>query len=305
VQGGCRVKVQSPPGGAFPVTTTHLLYRDWAEPRLTEKSVGKSGRCEQMSKVQKFQFEDSPPAKDANLAKTDPKVNLNLATLATLAAGGDKKTISHPNGEAPKASGKSVSICPQCQGEIFLRTSFGKKFCYQCLCEMKAEIGKDTNGFTEVDLVLEEAVEKAEERSAILEQDGGLERKQADETARVLHIQPAIGELIRRGLIFIEGGPPGAQISDIPDQAPDQPTPANSAKVAKLYSGEAARASSPELILTCFECPLHEHDPVNPREGWGRCTIRNHGCYGLKPACNRSQRQKATKTQTDKGETVS
>ncbi len=107
---------------------------------------------------------------------------------------------------------KLISICPQCQGEIFLRTSFGKRFCFQCLSEMNDEIGICPADFNELDLVLEEAVEKAEERSAILEHDGGLERKQADETARAWHIRPVIMELLHQGLITIEtietpGGP--------------------------------------------------------------------------------------------------
>jgi hypothetical protein len=124
-----------------------------------------------------------------------------------------------PNGKInddESAGGKPISICPKCQGEIFLKTSFGKLFCYQCFCLMNVEMGIDNAGFTEVDLVLEEAIEKAEERSAILEHDGGLERKQANETARVMHIQPAIDDLLRRGLISIEGGDPGAQMAAPP-----------------------------------------------------------------------------------------
>ena len=48
-----------------------------------------------------------------------------------------------------------------------------------------------------------------------------------------------------------------------------------------------------EHILTCFECPLHEHDTVNPTQGWGRCTLKNRGCYGLRPACSEIQRRAA------------
>ena len=40
-----------------------------------------------------------------------------------------------------------------------------------------------------------------------------------------------------------------------------------------------------EHILTCFECPLHEHDTVNPSEGWGKCLKRNKGRYGCATAC--------------------
>jgi hypothetical protein len=46
-----------------------------------------------------------------------------------------------------------------------------------------------------------------------------------------------------------------------------------------------------EHVLTCFECPLHEHDMVNPTHGWGRCTLKKRGCYGLRPACSEIQRR--------------
>jgi hypothetical protein len=120
---------------------------------------------------------------------------------------GQVLTLSTP-AESPQASGKPISICPQCQGEIFLRTSLGKKYCYHCITEMNGEIGIPSTGLDEVDSVLEEAVFNAKERSAIMEYDGGLDRKQADEYARVMHIQPAIKELARRGLITIEGMSP-------------------------------------------------------------------------------------------------
>jgi hypothetical protein len=46
-----------------------------------------------------------------------------------------------------------------------------------------------------------------------------------------------------------------------------------------------SKPAMPERILTCFECPMHEHDTVNPPAGWGRCTLKKRGCYGLRPAC--------------------
>ena len=45
------------------------------------------------------------------------------------------------------------------------------------------------------------------------------------------------------------------------------------------------KPARPERILTCFECPMHEHDTINPSQGWGRCLHRGKGCYGLLPAC--------------------
>jgi hypothetical protein len=48
----------------------------------------------------------------------------------------------------------------------------------------------------------------------------------------------------------------------------------------------AATSPAPqEHILTCFDCPMHEHDPINQPEGWGRCTFKDKWCYGLRPAC--------------------
>ena len=40
-----------------------------------------------------------------------------------------------------------------------------------------------------------------------------------------------------------------------------------------------------EHVLVCYECPWHEHDTVNPSEGWGKCLKRNKGRYGCATAC--------------------
>jgi len=52
------------------------------------------------------------------------------------------------------------------------------------------------------------------------------------------------------------------------------------------YKQVPAVPAATERILTCFECPRHEHDTVNPPEGWGRCALNKRGCYGLRPACS-------------------
>jgi hypothetical protein len=64
----------------------------------------------------------------------------------------------------------------------------------------------------------------------------------------------------------------------------------NRGEVPSRQSYKQVLAATPpapkEHILTCFDCPRHEHDTVNPPEGWGRCTLKNRGCYGLRPACS-------------------
>jgi hypothetical protein len=40
-----------------------------------------------------------------------------------------------------------------------------------------------------------------------------------------------------------------------------------------------------EHILTCADCDFHKYQGPNPRQGWGRCTFKEKGCYGLRPAC--------------------
>ena len=47
----------------------------------------------------------------------------------------------------------------------------------------------------------------------------------------------------------------------------------------------------PAPPTTCFDCPSHEHDTVNPPEGWGSRTLKPRGCYGLRPACSEIQPQ--------------
>ena len=41
-----------------------------------------------------------------------------------------------------------------------------------------------------------------------------------------------------------------------------------------------------EHILTCADCSFHEYTGPNPAHGWGCCTYKDKGCYGLRRACN-------------------
>ena len=43
---------------------------------------------------------------------------------------------------------------------------------------------------------------------------------------------------------------------------------------------------TPERILSCADCGFHEYQGPNPAHGWGRCTLKKRGCYGLRPACS-------------------
>jgi hypothetical protein len=52
-----------------------------------------------------------------------------------------------------------------------------------------------------------------------------------------------------------------------------------------------SKPALPERILTCADCGFHEYQGPNPSHGWGRCTLKKRGCYGLRPACSEIQRQ--------------
>jgi hypothetical protein len=52
-----------------------------------------------------------------------------------------------------------------------------------------------------------------------------------------------------------------------------------------------SKPAPPEHILTCADCGFHKYQGPNPRQGWGRCTFKGKGCYGLKPACSEVHRQ--------------
>ena len=50
-----------------------------------------------------------------------------------------------------------------------------------------------------------------------------------------------------------------------------------------------SKPASPERVLTCADCPAFgTHPGPNPRQGWGHCTFRGKGCYGLRSMCSES-----------------
>jgi hypothetical protein len=64
-------------------------------------------------------------------------------------------------------------------------------------------------------------------------------------------------------------------------------------KVVKAHKSDVlaylSKPALPESILTCADCPHFEanHGP-NPRQGWGRCLIRNRGRYACATGCEKA-----------------
>jgi hypothetical protein len=55
----------------------------------------------------------------------------------------------------------------------------------------------------------------------------------------------------------------------------------------KATPNKAPQTPAPgERILTCADCGFHKYTGPNPAHGWGRCTLKKRGCYGLRPACS-------------------
>ncbi|MGA7562294.1 MAG: hypothetical protein WBW55_03720 [Desulfobaccales bacterium] len=46
-----------------------------------------------------------------------------------------------------------------------------------------------------------------------------------------------------------------------------------------------SKPAMPERVLTCADCGFHQYSGPNPRQGFGQCTYKGKGCYGLRPAC--------------------
>lgn len=45
----------------------------------------------------------------------------------------------------------------------------------------------------------------------------------------------------------------------------------------------------PDRLLSCADCGFHKYHGPNPREGFGRCTFKEMGCYGFRVACEHVQ----------------
>jgi hypothetical protein len=57
-------------------------------------------------------------------------------------------------------------------------------------------------------------------------------------------------------------------------------------KVGNLHPVETPQPNPFEHILTCADCDFHKYQGPNPAHGWGRCTYKDKGCYGLRRACD-------------------
>jgi len=80
-----------------------------------------------------------------------------------------------------------------------------------------------------------------------------------------------------------------------PDEASTSATLATCARAKnenQLFhpQDETPQASPRERILSCADCGFHKYTGPNPAHGWGRCTLKKRGCYGLRPACSEIQR---------------
>jgi hypothetical protein len=50
-----------------------------------------------------------------------------------------------------------------------------------------------------------------------------------------------------------------------------------------------SKSALPEQVLTCADCGFHQYSGPNPRQGWGHCTFKKMGCYGLRAACKEAR----------------
>jgi len=76
-------------------------------------------------------------------------------------------------------------------------------------------------------------------------------------------------------------------------QGPATPDPAQVRlllQVVKAYKADVlahlSKSAAPERVLTCADCGFHKYQGPNPAQGWGRCTLKKRGCYGLRRACS-------------------
>ncbi len=75
-------------------------------------------------------------------------------------------------------------------------------------------------------------------------------------------------------------------------EGPGEPDPAQVRpllEVVKAHKPDVlaylSKPAMPERVLTCADCGFHHYSGPNPRQGFGQCTYKGKGCYGLRPAC--------------------
>ncbi|MGA7577727.1 MAG: hypothetical protein ACLQUW_10205 [Desulfobaccales bacterium] len=102
----------------------------------------------------------------------------------------------------------------------------------------------------------------------------------------------AVMELSRIGFSFrLDGGVVKVRFEgeQPPDRAKVQPllnlVQAHKPQVLAFLSKPP---SSAEQVLTCADCGFHHYAGPNPRQGWGLCSFKNKGCYGLRSACEQA-----------------
>jgi hypothetical protein len=99
----------------------------------------------------------------------------------------------------------------------------------------------------------------------------------------------AVSKLSRLGFAFEVNGDRVRyryQGPDIPDPAQVRPL----LETVKAHKSDVlaylSKPAMPERILTCADCSFHEYTGPNPAHGWGLCTYKDKGCYGLRRACS-------------------
>ncbi len=98
----------------------------------------------------------------------------------------------------------------------------------------------------------------------------------------------AIKELTRIGFRFRLDG----EVLKVRYKGTDTPDPAKVLPLLELVREHKLevlaylnKSAMPERVLTCAECGFHKYRGPNPSQGWGHCSFKDKGCYGLRQAC--------------------